>query len=212
MPGEHERKDSEEGGLQVHDRFPVRLTPLDADQAAAVAAGELHARTSGPHRPFTGHEATVDALVRAFPPDERPEGPLFEALRLVDAKLSHMIALLEAQYEENEEGDDRDLPVEISLTHLRVGLPATDTPHPGPGDWVWAVCQLPQTPRIRFEAPGQVIQAGNGERAAYWVTVRLANVTEAEEKVLSEYIFRRHRQEVRQQRHPSGTDQPDSRS
>jgi len=199
----------EEGSLRVHDRFPVRLSPLNAEQSAAAAAGELHARTSGPSPSATGLEASVDSLIRAFPPDERPEGPLMEALRLVDAKLSHVLQLVEAQHEKDltEEGTDR--PVEVGLAQIRVGLPSEEGQRLGEGEWVWLDCQLPDSPRIRFEAPGRVTavtEPGSEPEGAFWVTIRLANVTEAEEKALSEYLFRRHRQEVRQHRQPASDD------
>ena len=192
-------------GLRVRDNLPVGLTRLDPEQAAEAESGHLAAAVDGLRASLGSREATVEDMIRDYPPDQRPQGPTFEALRLVDAKLNHILRLLEEQEEQGETDGPEPLPVEISLDSIRAGLPLTSGFRPGQGEWYWLDCRLPGSPRTHFAAPARVIGAGEapGEDGdnRYWVTLALANVTETEEKVLSEYIFRRHRQEVRQRRH-----------
>lgn len=191
--------------LRVRDHLPVRLTRLSPEQAEAAADGRLAAAVSGLRATLGNRDATVEELVRGYPPDQRPQGATFDALRLVDAKLNHILHLLEEQAERQDTDGPEPKPVAVSLGELRVGLAPDAESLPQAGEWFWVTCRLPGSPRVDFAAPGKVGEAKqDGEDGRYWVTLALANVTEAEEKVLSEYIFRRHRQEVRQQRHPEG--------
>jgi|GEM_PF-3983743 len=208
MP-EQEPRQTPDTGLRVHDHLPLRLSRLDETQAAAAESGHLAAAVSGLRAALGSRDATVEELVRSYPPDQRPTGAVFDALRLVDTKLNHILHLLEDQAERQEGEGPAPLPVAVSLADIRVGLPPDGDLKPQPDEWYWVDCRLPGTPRVHFGAPARVAEAGGdneaGETARYWVTLALANVTETEEKVLSEYIFRRHRQEVRQRRHPEDT-------
>ncbi|MEF8794307.1 PilZ domain-containing protein [Thiohalorhabdus sp.] len=205
MP-EHEDRQRDDTGLEVQDHLPLQLTRLDENQVSAAQQGNLAAATSGLRAALGSRDATVEELARSYPPDQRPQGAVFEALRLVDTKLDHIRHLLEDQLARQEREGPEPLPVRVSLEAFRAGLPLNGEVHPERGEWYWVDCRLPGSPRVHFGAPAHVTEA---ERAAgeqgedrYWVTLALANVTESEEKVLSEYIFRRHRQEVRQKRHP----------
>lgn len=202
---EREHRQSPDTGLQVHDHLPLELSRLDDSQAAAAQAGHLAAAVTGLRAALGSRDATVEELARSYPPDQRPQGAVFDALRLVDTKLDHMLHLLEDQLAQQQEGP-APLPVTVSLGGIRVGLPPDGDRLPRDGEWYWVDCRLPGTPRVHFKAPARVTETeqgpGEAEGERYWVTLALANVTDAEEKVLSEYIFRRHRQEVRQQRHP----------
>lgn len=202
----HENRQRADAGLRVNDHLPLQLSPLDETQATAARSGQLAAEVSGLRATLGSRDATVEELARGYPPDQRPQGAVFEALRLVDTKLDHILHLLEDQLARQEGGGPEPLPVTVSLGTIRAGLPPDGDLLPGSGEWFWVDCRLPDGARVYFGAPARVTEAGPGPdqegKERYWVTLELANVTEAEEKVLSEYIFRRHRQEVRQQRHP----------
>ena len=203
---DHEDRQRADTGLQVHDHLPLELSRLDESQAAAAQSGHLAAQASGLRAALGSRDATVEELARSYSPDQRPQGAVFEALRLVDTKLDHILHLLEDQLARQESEGPEPLPVRVSLEAIQAGLPPDGDLFPVRGDWFWVECRLPGSPRVHFGAPARIREAGAGPgekgEERYWVTLALANVTESEEKVLSEYIFRRHRQEVRQKRHP----------
>ena len=196
-------------GLRVHDRLPVRLYPLDAAEADAARNGRLGAQTRGPSA-SGAQAASVEDILAGFPRDQQLDPPLAESLKLLDTKLSHLLNLLEEQHRQ----DDAEGPAEVSLV---VGLGEVEllltgeeagVEVPETQGWAWLEMPLPGLPRSVFGVPVTVSEretlgpdsAPVRERAR----LRLQNVTETEEQVLSEYLFRRHRQEIRQWRGREG--------
>jgi hypothetical protein len=198
-PNESNREDS--GSLRVHDRLSVELTPLNGDMVTAVREGRLGASIAGGGREAQSLEGSVDQILRSLPPDQRPEGPMAESLRLVDAKLDYLMGMLE-ELQTRGEGE-APAPRDVAMGLDGMDLWLTEEPVPGRGDWLWLRIYLPGRPRTLFEVPGEVTEVSAGD-GGIRVGLAFRNVTGAEERVLSRYIFRRHRQEVRQHRTSEG--------
>ena len=197
-PAESEPNTSE--SLRVQDRLGLELTPLSEAMVAAVQAGRLGASTQGGDPEGASSAASVDAILRSLPADQRPEGPMAEALRVVDAKLDRLMALMEEIQARGADDGPAPRDVMVGLEGLELWSGAEETT-PATGDWLWLRLHLPGRPHTVFEVPvavTAVTASGESERVA----LRFLNVTAAEERVLSRYIFRRHRQEVRRQRNP----------
>lgn len=201
----------ESDGLRVHDRLPLRLRPLDASERAAVREGRLGAQTRGPSA-AGGQAASVADMLAGFPRDQQLEPPLAESLKLLDAKLSHLLNLLEGQQSEATADTAAEVTLALGLDEMELFLTGAEegVAVPPVAEWGWLEVVLPGLPRSVFGVPVTVReQAGLGPESAparEWARLRLHNVTEAEEQVLSEYLFRRHRQEVRQWRGREGQD------
>lgn len=187
--------------LRVQDRLGVELTPLSASMVTAVQSGRLGASTQGGDLEGAGSAASVDAILRSVPADQRPEGPMAEALRVVDAKLDRLMALMEEVQERGAEEGPAPREVRVGLEGLELWSDEAE-PTFEAGEWLWLRLHLPGRPRTLFEVPVE-ITAVTPNGASERVALRYLNVTAAEERVLSRYIFRRHRQEVRRQRSPS---------
>ncbi|MFA9461519.1 hypothetical protein [Thiohalorhabdus methylotrophus] len=191
------------GTLRIRDRIPVEVRPLGPEWIAEAESGrlgpELSDRPEGDNRRY----ASVDELLGSYAKGQGLDGPLAEALRLLDAKMSYLITLLEERVPET----NQDLPparsVELGLDGMRVDLPES-VPLPERGGWVWIRAYFPGRPRIGFQTPARVRTVdhpGDGDaEAALRADLAFANITENEERALSGYIFRRHREEVRRRR------------
>ena len=190
----------EEESLRIRDRIPVEIQPLAPEWTAEVEAGRLGAAASDRAAEDNRLYASVDELLRTFPRDQLPEGPLPEALRLLDSKLDYLIRLVDEDRKHQGQDLPPSRPVAIGLDGLSVEMPGEPGSAPEAGSWVWAWCALPGRPPVIFEAPARVsgVTPGAGEsEAGYRLDLAFANVTEAEERVLSGYIFRRHREAIR---------------
>jgi hypothetical protein len=205
MESSDQRQAPGRDGLRVRDRLQLRLHPLTAEQARAVQNGSLGAQSRGPAR-GGDQAATVEDLLAGFPRDQQLAPPLAESLKLLDAKLTHLLNLLEDQRTAEEEASTAEVSVIVGLEEAELFLTGAETgvslPEAGQGGWLEMV--LPGVPRTLFGVPvtaGEPEELGADHAPARWrVALRLHNVTETEEQALSEYLFRRHRQEVRQWR------------
>ena len=192
-------------GLRVHDRLPLRLRPLEADEARAARDGTLGAHSRGPAT-SGGQAASIEDILAGFPRDQQLEPPLAESLKLLDAKLSHLLNLLEDQQAEPGLEAADEVAVTLGLDELELFLTGEEAGVGTPEEegWGWLELMLPGLPRAVFGVPvtvtGREPLGPEEAPARERVGLRLHNVTEAEEQVLSEYLFRRHRQEVRQWR------------
>ena len=193
--------------FRIQDRLPIELQPLASEWVAEACAGRLGPALSDRPESDNRRYASVEELLSSYPPDYRPEGALPEALRLIDAKLDYLIRLMEEESQENEAGLPESRAVELGVDGVALPWTTAEGERPEAGDWFWLRLFLPGRPRIRFESPVQVGEASVGE-ADHWVDLTFANMTENEERVLSGYIFRRHREAVRRQRESGGGEPP----
>jgi len=186
--------------LRVRDRIPVEVRPLAPEWVTEAEAGRLGADLSDRPESDTRRHTSVEELFGAYPPDQRPEGPMAEALRLLDAKVDYLVRLLEETPLESEAELPPARSVELGVDGMALEPAEGGGPELQAESWVWIRAFLPGRPRIRFEAPARVRPSKESREPGAWVELAFANVTDNEERVLSGYIFRRHREEVRRLR------------
>jgi hypothetical protein len=152
----------------------------------------------------------VEDILAGFPRDQQLHPPLAESLKLLDAKLSHLLNLLEEQHRDEEAERPAEVSLVAGLDELEMWLTGEERgiEVPDPEGWAWLEMTLPGLPRSVFGVPVTVAErealGPDSAPARERARLRLQNVTETEEQILSEYLFRRHRQEIRQWRGREG--------